>query len=128
MALSLEDTTAILQLYSRYNTAIDTGDGKGFGNCFTAEGIFEPGNGRVEGQEAIAEFGNQTHESMPLMRHNATNIVVEGDGSTATGSAFLIGYLAGSEYKVIVTGRYSDSLTKTDGGWRFTERLFAMDK
>ena len=128
MPLSVEDTLAILQLYARYNTAIDTGDGKAFGDCFVADGIFEPGHGRVEGQEAIGEFAVQTHESMPLMRHNATNIVVEGEGSSASGSAFLIGYLAGAEYKVIVTGRYSDSLTKTDGGWRFTERLFSMDQ
>jgi len=128
MALSTEDTLAILQLYARYNTAIDTGDGKTFGNCFVADGVFEPGQGRIEGQEAIAAFGVQTHEAMPLMRHNATNIVLEGNDSTATGSAFLIGYLAGSEYKVIVTGRYSDSLTKTDDGWHFVERLFSMDK
>ena len=128
MALTTDDTLAILQLYSRYNTAIDTGDGKTFGLCFVPEGIFEPGNGRLEGQEAIAKFGELTHEAMPLMRHDATNIVIDGDGSTATGSAFLIGYLAGSEYKVIVTGRYADTLTKTDDGWRFVERLFAMDK
>jgi uncharacterized protein (TIGR02246 family) len=128
MPLDTNDTTAILQLYSRYNTAIDTGDGKAFGNCFVADGVFNPGHALLEGQEPIAAFAMQTHESMPLMRHNSTNIVVDGDGSTATGSAFLIGYLAGAEYKVIVTGRYLDQLTKTDAGWRFTDRQFAMDK
>ena len=65
---------------------------------------------------------------MPLMRHNATNILIDGDGSAATGSAFLIGYLAGAEFKVFVTGRYVDTLTKTEGGWRFVERLFKMDQ
>jgi hypothetical protein len=40
----------------------------------------------------------------------------------------LIGYLAGPNYKVIVTGRYADTLTKTAEGWRFTERLFTADQ
>ena len=82
----------------------------------------------VKRKSQIAKFGNQTHQAMPLMRHNATNIVVEGDGRTASGSAFLIGYLAGPDYKVIVTGRYADTLTKTDSGWRFVERVFTADQ
>lgn len=128
MPLTLEDTTAILQLYSVYNTAIDTGDGKTFGGCFVPDGVFNPGHALLEGHEAIEGFGTKTHQDIPLMRHNATNIVVEGDGTTATGSAFLIGYLAGPNYKVIVTGRYADTLTKTAEGWRFTERLFTADQ
>ena len=128
MSLSLEDTTGILQLYSIYNTAIDTGDGKTFGGCFVPDGIFNPGHALLKGFDAISEFAVQTHTNMPTMRHNATNIVIEGDGATATGSAFLIGYLAGSDYKVIVTGRYADTLTKTNEGWRFTERIFSADK
>ncbi len=128
MALTTDDTLAILQLYARYNTAIDTGDGKTFGDCFVPEGVFDPGNGRIEGPEAIGEFGIQTHKAMPLMRHNATNILIDGDGSAATGSAFLIGYLAGAEFKVFVTGRYVDTLAKTEGGWRFVERLFTADQ
>jgi hypothetical protein len=34
MPLTTDDTTEILQLYARYNTAIDTGDGKTFSGCF----------------------------------------------------------------------------------------------
>ena len=64
---------------------------------------------------------------MPGMRHNSTNIVIEGDGEKATGSAFLIGYLVDGGYKVIVTGRYLDELVKTGGEWRFTRRVFKMD-
>ena len=128
MALSLEDSTAILHLYSVYNTAIDTGDGKAFGSCFVPDGVFNPGHALLEGHDAIADFGTQTHKAMPLMRHNATNIVLQGDASTATGSAFLIGYLAGPNYKVIVTGRYTDTLTKTAEGWRFNERVFVADQ
>jgi len=127
MALTTADLIEINQLYARYNTAIDTGDGANFGGCFVADGIFNPGHTLCEGVDAISEFAVKTHEAMPSMRHNATNVVIDGDGDSATGSAFLIGYLAGAQYKVIVTGRYLDELTKTSEGWRFTNRQFAAD-
>ncbi len=127
MSLSTDDITEILQLYSRYNTAIDTGDASGFGACFVSEGIFDNGMGIVTGRDDIAAFADRTHSAMPGMRHNATNIVVEGDGIEARGSAFLIGYLVDGGYKVIVTGRYADELRKTDEGWRFTRRVFRAD-
>ena len=129
MPLTTDDLIEIQQLYARYNTAIDTGDGETFGGCFAEGGVFNPGHGEpLEGHDAIAGFAVDTHKNLPLMRHNATNIVIDGDGDAATGSAFLIGYLAGAEYKVIVTGRYRDQLTRTGNGWRFTDRQFAMDQ
>jgi uncharacterized protein (TIGR02246 family) len=127
MALNTDDLIQIQQLYARYNTAIDTGDAPSFGACFVADGVFNPGHALLEGVDAISEFATKTHDAMPSMRHNATNLVIEGDADTATGSAFLIGYLAGGEYKVIVTGRYTDQLTKTADGWLFTNRQFAAD-
>ena len=127
MPLTTDDIIEIQQLYARYNTAIDTGNGASFGACFVPEGLFDPGHTACKGETEISEFAVKTHEAMPLMRHNATNVVVDGEGDTATGSAFLLGYVAGSEYKVITTGRYRDKLTKTGSGWRFTERVYAAD-
>jgi hypothetical protein len=127
MSLTTDDTVEILQLYARYNTAIDTGDAKGFAACFVADGVFDSGMGVQTGHESIAAFAKQTHETMPGMRHDATNIVIDGHGDEATGSAFLIGYLVDGGYKVIVTGRYSDELTRTVEGWRFKSRVFKAD-
>lgn len=130
MPLSPDDIISLQQLYARYNTAIDTGDGETFANCFVPEGVFNPGHGEpLEGHEAIAAFANDTHKNMPLMRHDATNLVFDGDGDDATGSAFLVGYLAGGvNYKVIVTGRYQDQIVRTGAGWKFTNRQFTMDQ
>ena len=85
MPLTTDDVTEIQMLYARYNTAIDTGDGGAFGGCFVKSGVFQPGTGPVEGAEAIAEYGVTAHANMPLLRHNATNIVADGDGSEAKG-------------------------------------------
>ena len=100
MPLTTDDVIEIQMLYARYNTAIDTGDGATFGGLFVPDGVFNPGHMLCEGQEAIAEFGAKTHEMMPLMRHNATNIVIDGEGDSATGSAFLIGYIAGADHMI----------------------------
>jgi ketosteroid isomerase-like protein len=128
MSLSTQDSLDILQLYSRYNTAIDTGDGKTFANCFVEGGKFDAGFQTLDGHAAIAAFADGTHKALPGMRHNATNIVIDGAGDRATGSAFLIGYDTKGGYKVIVTGRYRDELAKTAQGWRFTSRIFSPDK
>jgi hypothetical protein len=56
-----------------------------------------------------------------------TNIVVDGEGKNATGSAFLIGYLVDGGFKVITTGRYTDELTKAGDGWRFSKRVYKAD-
>lgn len=128
MSLSTSDLIEIQHLYSQYNTAIDTGDGERFGACYVADGYFDSGMSVLEGREKIAEFATQTHQNMPGMRHNSTNIVIEGDEKNATGSAFLIGYTVDGGYKVIVTGRYQDELTRTPEGWRFTRRVFEMDR
>ena len=131
MSLDTADQIEIQQLYARYNTAIDTGDSETFAGCFTLEGHFDSGIAQLDGHKDIAAFAAQTHSSMPGMRHNATNIVVDGGGgngaSSAKGSAFLIGYLVDGGYKVIVTGRYRDELAKTDDGWKFTKRVFKAD-
>jgi uncharacterized protein (TIGR02246 family) len=128
MPLETSDTVAILQLYAKYNTAIDTGDGAAFGSCFVPDGIFDSGGaGEHIGHEAISEFAVKTHDNMPGMRHNTTNIVVEGDANEATGSGFLIGYVVDGGYKPVVTGRYADELVRTGDGWRFAKRAFTVD-
>jgi uncharacterized protein (TIGR02246 family) len=127
MSLSTDDQIEIQQLYARYNTAIDTGDDKGFAACFVENGFFDSGGDPIEGQEGIAAFAAQTHSTMPGLRHNAINIVIDGEGAAARGSAFLIVYLTDGGYKVLTTGRYADELERTDAGWRFTRRVFRQD-
>jgi len=127
MTLTAEDLTLINALYARYNTAIDTGDGAGFAACFTPDGHLDTGMGGQTGTEAIAAFGTGTHETLPGLRHQSNNIVVDGDGSTASGGAFLVAYNVEGGYTVMATGRYTDELAKTDAGWRFTSRVFVAD-
>lgn len=127
MPLSTDDLVEINHLYARYNHAIDSGDGPAFAACFTADGHLDTGMGAQNGTAALDAFAVGTHEMMPGLRHQANNIVMDGDGDTATGNAFFVGYTVDDGYKAIVTGRYADDLKRTENGWRFTNRLFTAD-
>lgn len=127
MGLSTDDLVEINALYARYNSGIDTGDGQAFAGCFTADGHLDTGMGPSEGTDAISAFAVATKEMMPGLRHQANNIVVDGNADQATGSAFFVGYTVDDGYKVIITGRYADQLAKTSDGWRFTKRVFTSD-
>ena len=91
------------------------------------DGYFDSSDRVSEGRGAIAAYAVRP-DKIPGMRHNATNIVINGDGDHATGSAFLIGYSVSDGYKVICTGRYADELTRTAEGWRFSRRIFTIDR
>ncbi len=128
MIAPTDDTLEILQLYARYNTAIDSHDPKAFAGCFVGEGRLDSSTGIFEGHEAIAGFAAAVNSNQPGMRHDPTNIVVEVDGRSASGSAFLICYDVQGGFRVTATGRYADRLTRTAAGWRFTQRVFTPDR
>jgi len=129
MALSTDDIVEINHLYARYNNAIDSDDGAGFAACFTSDGHLDTGMGPREGTDSIDAFVGETTAMLPGLRHLAHSIVIDGDGDgdTATGSAFLVAYDVTGGHKVMATGRYADAFVRTDAGWRFTRRVFTAD-
>jgi uncharacterized protein (TIGR02246 family) len=129
MALPTDDELAIHRLYARYCHAIDDGDGPAFAECFTADGALDGGLGEpIAGHEALAGFATAVATGMAGIRHQATNVLVDGDGDAATGRAYLFCYLAGAEgNQVVTTGRYTDTLRKVNGEWRFEQRRFVAD-
>jgi uncharacterized protein (TIGR02246 family) len=127
MPLTTDDIVETNQLYARYNNAIDSHDGAAFAACFTADGYLDTGMGPREGAEAIDAFVAETAAMLPGLRHLAHNVVVDGDGDSATGSAFLVAYDTSGGHKVMATGRYTDELMRTEQGWRFSRRVFTAD-
>jgi uncharacterized protein (TIGR02246 family) len=126
--LEPRDIVEIQQLYAAYNQAADRGDGKAFSGCFTEDGAFDLGGTTAQGSEAIAEFGNKVPAAAPGCRHIATNLMIDGDGDWATGSAYLMLLTTTtSPARIVTTGAYEDRLLRTAEGWRFTERRFAAD-
>jgi hypothetical protein len=126
--LSAVDIIAIEQLYAAYNFAVDQGDGKGFAECLTPDGVFDMGTTRLEGSDALTEFAKGVPSTLPGARHIATNVLIEGDRDLATGRAYLMLVATGtSPISIIMTGQYEDHLVRFSDGGRFAERHFTAD-
>jgi len=131
-AIDYED---IRQLLGRYNLAIDLGDAEGWASTFTPDGVFtcsglpegNPLAGRFEGTAELVEYA-RTHYGIlkGRARHWNANLVIEGDGDTATMRCYLLALTASSQLTG-ATGIYEDRLRKVDGAWRFVERHIRMD-
>lgn len=130
MGLSTDDQLAIQQLYARYNHAIDAGKGDDWAACFSPDGTFSSGSGTFNGTAALAEFATGFGSRIKA-RHWITNLVLSGDGSTATGSCYLALYRLTPGEKppasVLTTAIYNDELSKSGGAWRFTKRVVTAD-
>jgi SnoaL-like domain len=126
----------IRQLLGRYNLAIDLGDAEGWAATFTPDGVFRctglpeanPLGGRYEGTDeliayATTHFGIYTGRA----RHWNANLLIDGDGDTATMRCYMLSLTAGAGRLAGTTGIYEDRLRKVDGEWRFIERHIAID-
>jgi hypothetical protein len=127
VALSADDRFAIQDLYSRYNHAIDSGDGEGWAATFTPNGMFESALGVETGRAALAAFANKLGQQY-RMRHWINNLLVEETPGGATGRCYLLGYVLGGEQPAVGSvAIYHDEMEKTADGWRFAKRILHYD-
>jgi hypothetical protein len=125
--LSLLDRVEIEELIARYNWAIDTSDGPGLADTFTADGAFV-GTREFRGREALIGFGAGTHHGpIPPAQHWVTNMVLEGDTELARLKAYFVRQNV-EDGQVITTnlGYYDDELVRVEGRWLFSVRRFIL--
>lgn len=125
--LATADYVEIQQLYARYNTAIDTGDGAAWAATFVSNGVF---NTATVGHDALVQFVRDWREKRngANLRHSNTNLVLTPTPEGAKGTIYLA-LLNVSVRPAIIqsTGMYEDYLVKTPAGWRFKTRTVRMD-
>ena len=124
--LAAADYTEIQQLYARYNTTIDRGDGDGWAATFTPDGVFA---GNFKGTEALKGFVNTWHAGNGAsQRHFSADLVIKAGASevTATVSTLLVN-LATKPASIAGFVTYSDVLVKTAAGWRFKSRALKAE-
>jgi 3-phenylpropionate/cinnamic acid dioxygenase small subunit len=126
----------IRQLLARYNLAIDLGDADGWAATFTADGVFRcdglpdghPLGGEHQGTAALVAYAKtQNALTKGRARHWNANLLIDGDGETATMRCYLLNLTAGAGKVAGTTGIYDDRLRKVDGEWRFAERHVVVD-
>ncbi len=130
MTLNASDLVAIQQLVSRYNQAVDAGDGTAFADVFTDDGALVTPLRTIAGHDELEAFPPTFATTVSAPRHITTNMVIEGDGDKATIKAYVQVFTLQGEpprQSVSTCGRYEDSLVRADGEWRFTERIFSSD-
>jgi ketosteroid isomerase-like protein len=135
MQLTALDYIEIEQLNRKYAWAIDTcaDDGFEYADLYTPDGVFISGdNGRRwQGREQLAEAAGGNGRGCPFVRmplsHVIVNLVIEATPDGAIGKSYLVypgknGQYADDKHHGH-DGGYQDVYVKTEGGWRFKERV-----
>ena len=128
MELTSADRMEIQELMARYNHAIDFGDVEAWVGTFVDDGVFHGSMGRFEGRQALTDFAHGFVRDYPDGRHWINNIVIDGDGETATAACYLHMFRASGDRPTVATGRYHDRLRRVGGRWRFVWRVVTVDE
>jgi hypothetical protein len=125
--LTTADYVEIQQLYAKYNTAIDAGDGQAWAATFVPDGVF---NTNTVGHDALVQFVRDWREKRngANLRHSNTNLVITSTPEGAKGTVYLALLNVSVRPAVIQsTGMYEDYLVRTREGWRFKTRTVRTD-
>lgn len=123
----LIDRQEIADLCARYAAALDTKDWALLESCFTDAPVFVHPGGRLEGFEAILARTKEALEPLNASQHLLGNIVADVDADSARCTCYFQaqhvrqGTPGGDTY--IIAGSYTDTLTRTPGGWKIAERV-----
>jgi hypothetical protein len=130
MALASDDILAIQKLIADYNHLVDAGDGAAFADLFVDGGSLDTGFNVVKGADELRGFADFVPTMAPGARHLVSNVSIDGDGTNATARLYLqMWTTAGgaAETKLMISGRYEDTLRRDDGAWRFVTRKMVPD-
>jgi len=125
---------SIEELFARYAHTIDSYDGPGWVNCFTADGVFEvagegDGSVRFTGHEQLTVFTQAHIRLLPGTRHVMTNHVTEFENETsARHKCVLSGTLSRPEsVYVFASGWYESTVVLVNGDWKISHRKVYLD-
>ncbi|MBF4163282.1 nuclear transport factor 2 family protein [Nocardioides acrostichi] len=133
MALSSDDIVEIIDLHTRYNTAIDAGDGHAWAATFVEDGAFVRGDDTVAGRAALADFVHAREAAgqragVHGRRHWNAAIapVATTQGAESTCDLALTGRDAENRAVVMAAGGYADELVRVEGTWLFSRRVLTL--
>ena len=127
--LGIEDRIAIQDLYARHNAYVDLGSYEQWAACFTEDGVSHTSS-RTEGRKALvahgkARFEGRANEPWTYPQHWNTNLIIEGDGTIASGLCYMMRVVKMKDtgaYATTHLGMYQDDLVKVRDEWLFKSR------
>jgi len=84
----------------------------------------------VKGTDELQGFADFVPTMAPGARHLVSNVSIDGDGDHATARLYLQMWVTAggsAETKLMISGRYEDTLRRDDGTWRFVTRKMIPD-
>jgi len=132
MTLALEDRLGISDLFTRYTCALDAGEVDTIVDCFTEDGaLVSPAVGTHTGRAAIRAFAERFarfRANGSQLRHVISNLMMRVDGDRAHATCYLTVFLTrDGASRLLAPGVYDCVLRKTDGVWRFQNRVVRHD-
>lgn len=119
MSASIEDHFAIQDLFTRYATALDSGDVEGIVSCFTEDAALEsPVVGVKAGMAEIRDFAERFSRFQARgnqLRHVLSNLAVAVDGDSARATCYLVNILTSGGKTVMAPPRTLRLQTGTGG-------------
>ena len=128
----LEDLEAIRDLDARYCRALDDGDWDTLVSLFTDDGEFV-GLSRARGHRELRSFfAGLATAGLTAFWHHVTNLEItlagpDTDPDSAWARSFLWQPCVQDGAPHIAAGRYTDTLRRVDGIWRYVTKQVAFD-
>ncbi|MGW3994600.1 nuclear transport factor 2 family protein [Amycolatopsis sp. NPDC004772] len=128
----MDDYRALENLIFSYASLVDAGDFAGVGELFAVAAFFGSGGaarGAAEVERMLRETVIVYEDGTPKTKHVTTNAALEVIGSKASGRSYftVLQAVPGFPLQTIAAGRYQDRFTRSNSGWRFTERRARVD-
>lgn len=124
---TVEDRLAVLELFARYNWALETNHPEQAGALFTDDGVFDGISGTYRGPDEVAHMGAKSRETDgPInSQHWISNHVFEGDSERVEVRSMAMGPgFDGETFHMTFQGYYVDDIVKVEGEWKFAYRYF----
>lgn len=126
--MTAEDELAVRNLVAGYSDAVCRRDPAAWAATWTVDCVWDLGGGRVvHGREAALELWTAALTKYPWVAQLAPTGTVEITGDTGRGSWWVLelNHLQDAS-GTLHLGHYDDEYRRTDEGWRFASRRFAM--
>src|SRR4026209_1889813 len=132
--MTADERDAIARLVYAYAERLDAGDFEGLADLF-ASGILRSNRsdaGRRGRAGAHAHYRDTValYDGIPCTKHVITNLVIDlaSDDAASARSCFTV-LQSRPELppQVIIAGRYEDRFRRSEGKWRFADRLILVD-
>lgn|GEM_PF-144196 len=125
-----DDFVEISQLFARYDFTIDNGDGEGWADTFTPNGVFrDPSWCAIGREKLIGVVGRDPKVGKDQLHHHVPALgpieYVDRNTAHVHSTVMVVGETGAGKSGggIQVTGTYDDTLVRRNGRWLFAYRL-----